>query len=98
MTLLGDSAHATTPNLGRCSGEALEDGVALAASLASVRSGDGAAVALALRVYEARRMGPTAKVQATAWRIGVAASQRHTLVCRARELLMRTIIRKVMVK
>lgn len=98
VTLLGDAAHATTPNLGRGAGEALEDAVALAASLASVRRGEGAAVASALRYYEARRMAPTARVQTTAWRLGVAASQSNPLVCRARELLMRTVVGKIMVK
>jgi 2-polyprenyl-6-methoxyphenol hydroxylase-like FAD-dependent oxidoreductase len=98
VTLLGDAAHATTPNLGRGAGEALEDAVALAASLSTVRRVNREAVPTVLRYYEARRMAPTARVQTTAWRLGVAASQRHPLVCRARDLLMRKVVGKIMVK
>jgi 2-polyprenyl-6-methoxyphenol hydroxylase-like FAD-dependent oxidoreductase len=99
VTLLGDAAHATTPNLGRGGGEAMEDAVALAAALAPVRAqGEGAAIVSALRAYEARRMEPTAQVQTSAWRIGVTASWRNPLACAARELLMRTVIGKGMAK
>ncbi|HZO28587.1 MAG TPA: FAD-dependent monooxygenase [Chloroflexota bacterium] len=98
VTLLGDAAHATTPNLGRGAGEALEDAVTLASCLATVRRGNRAAVATVLRYYEASRMAPTARVQTTAWRLGVAASQRNPLICRARELLMRKVVGKIMVK
>jgi 2-polyprenyl-6-methoxyphenol hydroxylase-like FAD-dependent oxidoreductase len=50
MTLLGDAAHATTPNLGQGACQALEDAVILAHSLGGVASAEAA-----LRDYEARR-------------------------------------------
>ena len=98
VTLLGDAAHATTPNLGRGAGEALEDAVTLAGHVASARRAHSQAVATALRYYERRRIEPTARVQTTAWRLGVAASQRNPLICRARDLLMRKVVGKAMVK
>jgi 2-polyprenyl-6-methoxyphenol hydroxylase-like FAD-dependent oxidoreductase len=70
----------------------------LAASLSTVRRGNRGAVPTVLRYYEARRRAPTARVQTTAWRLGVAASQRHPLICGARDLLMRKVVGKIMVK
>ena len=49
-TLLGDAAHATTPNLGQGACQALEDAVILAHSLRSIASAE-----TGLRDYEARR-------------------------------------------
>ncbi|MCA1671300.1 MAG: FAD-dependent monooxygenase, partial [Actinobacteria bacterium] len=92
VTLLGDSAHATTPNLGRGAGEAIEDAVVLAECLASNTTlSDGARVASALRSYEARRIPATAQVQKAARRIGKIASWDNALAWRAREILMKNV-------
>lgn len=98
VTLLGDGAHATTPNLGRGAGEAIEDAVVLAERLASSRLGDRASVVAALRAYEAVRIPATAKVQKTALRIGKIASWQNGLAWRGRELLMRNVAGPAMVK
>src|SRR5262245_43918395 len=50
VTLLGDAAHATTPNLGQGACQALEDAIILAHSLRGMASAEAG-----LRAYEARR-------------------------------------------
>lgn len=99
VTLLGDSAHATTPNLGRGAGEAIEDAVVLAECLSSGSTlDDRASTVSALRAYEARRIPATAKVQKAARRIGKIASWHNGLAWRARELVMKNIAGPAMVK
>ncbi len=66
IMLLGDAAHATTPNLGQGAVMALEDAVVLAFSLRDVR-GD---VARGLRQYEQQRLGRTRRVTVLSRRIG----------------------------
>jgi 2-polyprenyl-6-methoxyphenol hydroxylase-like FAD-dependent oxidoreductase len=84
VTLIGDAAHAMTPDTGRGIGEALEDAVALGDALAAA-AGD---VPAALRAYEDARRTETAAVQKHARQIGALASWRGPKV-RIRELLMR---------
>lgn len=55
VTLLGDAAHPTTPNLGQGAGMAIEDAAVLADGLARHGVGEGA-----LRAYEKRRRERTA--------------------------------------
>lgn len=66
VTLLGDAAHPTTPNLGQGACQALEDAAVLARCLAE-RPADPAT---ALRDYEAARMPRTADVVNRSWEIG----------------------------
>jgi 2-polyprenyl-6-methoxyphenol hydroxylase-like FAD-dependent oxidoreductase len=63
VVLLGDAAHAMTPNLGQGGGQALEDAIALAAAISS--SGD---VATALARYDHERRARTQAMSATATR------------------------------
>jgi 2-polyprenyl-6-methoxyphenol hydroxylase-like FAD-dependent oxidoreductase len=65
VTLLGDAAHASTPNLGQGACQALED----AAVLAHCLSGTSPAEA-ALRQYESMRISRTAKVVRDSWQTG----------------------------
>jgi FAD-dependent urate hydroxylase len=99
VTLLGDAAHATTPNMGRGAGEAMEDAVALAESLAAASGDrDGGTTAEALRAYERRRREPTAQVQNKAWRIGKLASWKNPLACAVREQIMQRVVLRRMDK
>jgi 2-polyprenyl-6-methoxyphenol hydroxylase-like FAD-dependent oxidoreductase len=66
ITLLGDAAHLTTPNLGQGACMALEDALVLARSLAE----NGRDVADRLRRYESLRHGRTAFLTREARRIG----------------------------
>ena len=65
ITLLGDAAHPTTPNLGQGACQALEDAVVLADCLR--RCGE---VEPALRCYEQLRQRRTATITRDSWRIG----------------------------
>jgi 2-polyprenyl-6-methoxyphenol hydroxylase-like FAD-dependent oxidoreductase len=64
-TLLGDAAHATTPNLGQGACMALEDAVTFASCLSKVRPTESA-----LREYERLRIPRTASVIRDSWRAG----------------------------
>lgn len=65
VTLLGDAAHPTTPNLGQGACMALEDAVVLARCL------KGAAdIPAGLRAYEAARRPRTALVTTQSWQLG----------------------------
>jgi 2-polyprenyl-6-methoxyphenol hydroxylase-like FAD-dependent oxidoreductase len=65
VTLLGDAAHATTPNLGQGACQALEDAVTLAHCLKSGRH-----VEAALREYERLRIPRTTQIVKDSWRSG----------------------------
>ena len=65
VALLGDAAHAMTPNLGQGACAAIEDAAALVGAL-----GAEADVAKALQAYDAGRRGPTAKLIRRSRQIG----------------------------
>jgi len=65
VTLLGDAAHPTTPNLGQGAGMAIEDAVVLAHCLSS--AGD---ITAAFREYERARIGRTTRIVNASWQIG----------------------------
>ena len=90
ITLLGDAAHATTPNLGRGAGEAIEDAVSLARNLAALTDLDDAvAVSKRLRAYEGDRRSQTASVTRRSRRMGQVGQLENPLACRLRETVMR---------
>ena len=63
VVLLGDAAHAMTPNLGQGGGQALEDAIALAAAVSSTRD-----VATALAGYDRERRARTQAMSLAATR------------------------------
>jgi len=65
VTLLGDAAHATTPNLGQGACMALEDAVILAHCISTVRPAEAA-----LREYERLRIPRTGAIVRDSWRAG----------------------------
>ncbi|MCL2178494.1 MAG: FAD-dependent oxidoreductase [Proteobacteria bacterium] len=82
ILLLGDAAHAMTPNQGQGAAMAIEDAFSLAAAL---RPGvDGA-----LERYRANRHRRVRRVQLTSRRIGMVANLRGPGVAWARETVMR---------
>jgi 2-polyprenyl-6-methoxyphenol hydroxylase-like FAD-dependent oxidoreductase len=98
VVLIGDAAHAITPNRGRGAAESLEDAVALSDCLAAVSSlADGAAVEGALKAFEAKRRPPAIKIQKSTRKIGELANWSDPVRCAIRELLMKRIISKAMV-
>lgn len=82
VTLLGDAAHPTTPNLGEGAGMAIEDAVCLAAILNKV--GD---VQAALRRYEQLRYARTTAITKNSWRLGIIGQWENPLACWLRNWL-----------
>jgi 2-polyprenyl-6-methoxyphenol hydroxylase-like FAD-dependent oxidoreductase len=85
ITLLGDAAHPTTPNLGQGACQALEDAVVLATALRDAGVG-----ADALRRYEATRRRRTAMITRQSWWLGKMLQLESPLAIRARNALLRT--------
>jgi 2-polyprenyl-6-methoxyphenol hydroxylase-like FAD-dependent oxidoreductase len=91
VTLLGDAAHAMTPNAGRGVSEALEDAVVLALRLRRVDLRVRDQVDAALRAYEAERRKATAQVTALSWQIGMLGKWRSPAARAARLAYTRVI-------
>ncbi|HEY8207103.1 MAG TPA: FAD-dependent monooxygenase [Myxococcaceae bacterium] len=86
VALLGDAAHASTPNMGLGATLAIEDAWTLAEEIAA-RSPRPEALAS----YERRRFARARAIQRTSWRIGRVAQWEHPLACAARDWLMRRL-------
>jgi FAD-dependent urate hydroxylase len=85
VTLLGDAAHATTPNLGQGACQALEDAVILAHSLRSIASSEAG-----LRHYEAQRRERTKFVTEQSRQLGKAFQLANPVGVWLRNVLART--------
>ena len=95
VALLGDAAHAMTPNLGQGGAQAIEDAVVLAASLRGTPA-SGELVSPALAAYTAARKGRTQRVARASAQVGAATTWRAPLLVRARDLAMRAVGRWVL--
>ena len=87
VTLLGDAAHPTTPNLGQGACQAMEDAVVLASCLRAASD-----VPAALRSYEAMRMARTANITNQSWLIGKICQWENPLACWLRNKLSQTAL------
>lgn len=85
VALLGDAAHATTPNLGQGGAQAIEDAYILADRLAE----NGADVTRAFVEYQQRRKPKADRVVNTSWWLGKMAHLRNPLARRLRNTMMR---------
>jgi 2-polyprenyl-6-methoxyphenol hydroxylase-like FAD-dependent oxidoreductase len=83
IALLGDAAHAMTPNLGQGGCQAIEDSVVLAACLKS--SGQ---IEPALLTYEHRRSNRTRRVLLLSRRFGDLAQLENPLLCALRDFVI----------
>jgi 2-polyprenyl-6-methoxyphenol hydroxylase-like FAD-dependent oxidoreductase len=83
VTLLGDSAHPMTPDLGQGAGQALEDAVVLAARLK--RAAD---VEIGLRGYERERIARTTPIVKRSLQLGRLASASRPWTCALRDALV----------
>ncbi|BCU53004.1 NAD(P)-binding protein [Staphylococcus auricularis] len=83
--LLGDAAHATTPNMGQGAGQAMEDAIVLNQCLASYDFQQ------ALERYDKLRVKHTAKVIKRSRRIGKIAQMRNGLMVGARNTIAKRI-------
>jgi 2-polyprenyl-6-methoxyphenol hydroxylase-like FAD-dependent oxidoreductase len=84
VTLLGDAAHAMTPNLGQGACQAAEDAVVLAACLRAASEAPAA-----LRAYERRRIARTTAVARQSRWTGRFAQARYPVTCALRDTLAR---------
>lgn len=83
--LIGDAAHAMTPDLGQGACQALIDGLTLARCLAPASTGDD--IATALRDYDRHRRGPTQRIATAAHLVGRLSTARRAT--RVRDVLVR---------
>jgi 2-polyprenyl-6-methoxyphenol hydroxylase-like FAD-dependent oxidoreductase len=90
VTLIGDAAHPTTPDLGQGACQALESAVELARCLAEMNDAERA-----LRTYESRRMTRTAKMTQMSWVTAMQSMVEHPVACAARDLGVRLGLRAV---
>ncbi|WP_186763793.1 FAD-dependent monooxygenase [Planomicrobium sp. CPCC 101079] len=86
VVLLGDAAHATTPNMGQGAGQAIEDAICLANGFEQF-----ADVEQILRFYEEKRVARTAKVIRLSRQIGAAAQLQSLPLAAARDFLFSLI-------
>ena len=84
VTLLGDAAHPTTPNLGQGGCMAIEDAVVLGHCL-----GKHAAFADAFAAYEQRRVEHTSKIVNASFQLGRVAQLEGAFTTWLRDLAMR---------
>lgn len=89
--LLGDSAHATTPNLGRGSGQAMLDAVTLADLLRGADLADSARRTAILDAYGRLRKPEAEALQRMSWKIGNITSWQSLPMATARDVIMRTV-------
>ncbi len=90
VALLGDSAHACTPNLGQGGGMAIEDALVLAKSLNSENS-----IEAALRLYEKRRTVRTRHIQHRSRLMGQIAQWENSLIVAGREIVTNILPAKI---
>lgn len=84
VTLLGDAAHPTTPNLGQGGGMAIEDAVVLAHALVHSRSWGEA-----FATYERERVSRTARIVTLSRRFGQLGRLRNPAAVWLRNLMIR---------
>lgn len=83
LTLLGDSAHPMTFNIGQGACQSLEDAVVLTKAL--MEESDPVA---ALRTYERKRMPRASEIVRRAWNIGQSGTWTNPVAIRVREIGM----------
>jgi 2-polyprenyl-6-methoxyphenol hydroxylase-like FAD-dependent oxidoreductase len=87
VTLLGDAAHPSTPNLGQGACQAIEDTVVLARCLKEV--GASYSVPSALRRYEDLRRARTARIVRRSRAVGRIGQIENPLLCGLRDAALR---------
>jgi 2-polyprenyl-6-methoxyphenol hydroxylase-like FAD-dependent oxidoreductase len=84
VVLMGDAAHATTPNMGQGACMAIEDAVILSNMLLS-----GGDVKSIFQQFETRRIGRTTKIVEDSWRLGKVAQVENSLLIGLRNTVLR---------
>ncbi|KAA9332463.1 NAD(P)-binding protein [Hymenobacter busanensis] len=90
VLLLGDAAHATTPNMGQGAGQAVEDAAMLARCLA-----ENADPVAAFQAFDQRRRPRTTRIVNQSWQLGKAAQLENRLLIQLRDAVMRRVPARV---
>jgi len=99
VTLLGDAAHPTTPNMGQGACQAIEDSVTLAKCLTGTQPlSDPRGSISALRSYEARRRNRAARITNLSWRIGAVGQWENPVACTLRNAVLKLLPNHLMRK
>lgn len=93
IALLGDAAHATTPNLGQGAGMAIEDAVVLANCIEREHT-----INQAFKSYEQKRIVRTTNIVKSSWRLGKVAQLQNPIMIKLRDAAMRLAPPKAMEK
>ncbi|MCL7988186.1 FAD-dependent monooxygenase [Sphingobacterium sp. lm-10] len=86
ILLIGDAAHATTPNMGQGACQALEDVAVLTDELKKSQSAE-----LAFIHFERRRLARTRYITDTSWQIGKIAQWSNPILVPIRNAMMRAM-------
>ncbi|MCC5905029.1 MAG: FAD-dependent monooxygenase [Balneolaceae bacterium] len=86
IVLIGDSAHAATPNMGQGACQAIEDAVILADEMAANIS-----INTAFKKFEKRRLKRTHSITNTSWKIGKIAQLEHPVLIALRNFSFRKL-------
>ncbi|WP_400191801.1 FAD-dependent monooxygenase [Hymenobacter sp. B81] len=86
VLLLGDAAHATTPNLGQGAGQAVEDAAMLIRCLHEAAEPEAA-----FRLFDQRRRPRTTRIVNQSWQLGRAAQLQNPLLTNLRNAVMRCV-------
>jgi len=90
IVLVGDAAHATTPNLGQGACMAIEDAVVLANCLKSFTD-----PAEAFKEFERKRIKRTTRIVETSWKVGKLSRVSNPLMISIRNFMLRNMPRAV---
>jgi len=93
ICLIGDAAHATTPNLGQGACQAIESAYVIAKCLA-----ENDDYSIAFKKYENIRMKTAVEVVNTSWRIGKIAHLENRVGVKLRNFVMKSIPQKMVQK
>lgn len=86
LVLIGDAAHATTPNMGQGACQAIEDAVILAIALQR-----NSVVAHAFRSFETRRLKRTHAIVNQSWQLGRIAQLENKFLAGLRDTVFRLL-------
>lgn len=90
IVLLGDAAHATTPNLGQGACQAIEDAVILADEMSG-----SADYRLAFKAFEKRRLKRVHFIVDNSWKVGKVAQLENATLVKIRNFVFRNLPRSV---
>ncbi|MNN38592.1 FAD-dependent urate hydroxylase [compost metagenome] len=91
IVLLGDAAHATTPNMGQGAGQAMEDAVVLSQCMELEPNFNNA-----FQLYEHRRLQRTRKIIEKSRQVGSVSQWSHPVLINLRDHLLKLVPNSVM--